>query len=279
MTAGFGFVIWQKRAGLVAMVLLVAALLSLADALVGGFRGGGGLIELLPGDHYLISGPLPPRTEAIRDFVIDGQPDDGSVRLIPKTIFSGYWFGGSMWRGAIEVDPHAQEGHHVFRVKDPYGEKQNPALVFNVRVWPDQATLNAHSPSLLTRLTGVSPFVVAVAFALGGIAGMAANFLFGRLWARHLHTHHCGEIYKLRQTERGTEITCELHCGRALQPGMDGAVYRPSGELLGAAKVINCENGEVLLLISQSIDVRLGDVACVQVESKQNGSERGSSAV
>jgi hypothetical protein len=266
MTAGFGYVVWQKRTGMVAMVFLVAALLSLADALVGGLRGGHGPIELIPGARYLISGPLPPRTEAIKDFVIDGQSKDGSVRLVPEAIFSGYWFGGAMWRGAIVVDPHALEGSHVFRVKDPYGEKQNPALVFNVRIWPDQATLNAHSPSRLTRLTGQSPFVIAFALALCGVAGMAANFLCGRLWARHLQTHHCGEIYKLRQTERGTEVTCELRCGRVI-PGMDGAVYRPSGELLSAARVGSCENGEVVLLISAPNSVRLGDVACVDLEA------------
>lgn len=279
MTAGFGYALWQKRTGVVAMVLLVAALLSLADALVGGLRGEQGTIQLIPGSRFLLSGPLPPRTEAIKDFVIAGQPEDGSVRLVPETLFSGYWFGGSMWRGAIVVAPHAKEGNFVISVKDAHGEKQNPALVFTVRLWPDQASLNAHSPSRLTRLTGKSPFAIAFALALGGLVVMAAHFVCGRLWARHLQAHHCGEIYKLRQTERGTEVTCELLCGGVLQPGMEGGIYRPSGELLSPATVASCDKGEVLMLIRQPNRVRLGDVACVQAASTLAAADTGQAAV
>lgn len=270
MTSGFGFVLWQKRTGVVAMIVLVAALLALGDALVGGLRGGHAPIELTPGARYLISGPLPPRTEAIKDLVIDGQPEDDSVRLIPETLFSGYWFGGSMWRGAVMVAPHAQEGNYVFRVKDPFGEKQNPALVFNIRIWPDQTTLNANSPSRLTRMTGYSPFVIASVLALMGLVTMAANFLCGRLWARHLHAHHCGEIYKLRQTQQGTEVTCDLHCDEMVQPGVAGTIYHPSGERLCMGRVASCDKGEVMLLVDQPNTVRLGDVACVHVVPEPN---------
>ena len=263
MIAGAGYVLWQKRAGILAMLLLVGALLSMADALRGGFLGGGGLIELLPGNRYLISGPMPARTTVIKDFIIDGQQPDGSVRLVPEAIYSGYWFGGAMWRGAIVIDPSAREGNYELKVKDSFGEKQNPTLVFRVKVWPDQATLNANSPSFLTRTTGRNPFFIALGLALGGITAAGANFILGRLWARHLAAHHCGEIYKLRRTERGTEVACELHCGATTHLGMLGTIYRPSGEFLCTARVSSCENDEVFMLVDDS-QVRLGDVACLQ---------------
>jgi hypothetical protein len=269
MKTGFGFALWQKRFGMLAMVLLAAALLSLADALIGGIRGGSGPIALTPGVQYAISGPLPPRTESIKQFVITGQPEDSSVRLVPETIYSGYWFGGSMWRGHIVVDSSAQEGDHVISVKDSYGEKQNPTLVFTVRIWPDQATLNANSPSRLIRWTGTNPFLVAFFLTLAGMVAGAANFVFGRLWARQLQTHHCGEIFRLRTAEIGTEATCELRSDDAIQPGMDGTIYRPSGERICTARVTGYENGEVLLLINQPGCVRLGDVACVHTVPTQ----------
>ncbi len=263
MIAGAGYVLWQKRAGILAMLLLVGGLLAMADALRGGFLGGGGLIELLPGSHYAISGPMPANTTVIKDFIIEGQHPDGSVRLVPEAIFSGYWFGGSMWRGAIVIDPSAREGNFELRVKESSGGKQNPTLLFRVKVWPDQATLNANSSSILIRATGRSPFLIALGLVLGGMASAGANFLLGRLWAQHLATHHCGEIYKLRRTERGTEVAPELHCGTTAHIGMLGAIYRPSGEFLCAARVSNCGNGEVFLLVDDP-QVRLGDVACLQ---------------
>lgn len=263
MTAGAGFVLWQKRTGILAMLLLIGALLSMADALRGGFKGGNSFIELLPGSRYAISGPLPAKTTAIKDFVIDGQQPDGSVRLVPDAIYSGYWFGGSMWRGAIVVDQLARAGNYELKVKDSFGEKQNPTLVFTVKVWPDQATLNANSPSFLTRMTGRNPFFVALGFALGGLTAAGANFILGRLWARHLAAHRCGEIYKLRRTDRGTEVACELHCGTTAKLGMLCSIYRPSGEILCAAHVSSCENDEVFMLVEGSQSVKLGDVACL----------------
>jgi len=263
MIAGAGFVLWQKRTGLLAMLLLVGTLVCLADALVGGIKGGNSLIELLPGSRYAISGPMPPKTTAINEFVIEGQPADGSVRIVPEAIFSGYLFGGSMWRGAIVVEPTAPEGRYQFNVREATGEKQNPTLVFTVKVWPDQLTLNAHSPSRLTRLTGLNPFFVALGLAIAGLLAAGANFLLGRLWARHLAAHQCGEIYKLRRTERGTEITCEIHCAGTIQPGMAGKIFRPSGEAVCTARVSNCENNQVLMLVDEPTLVQLGDVGCL----------------
>jgi hypothetical protein len=249
------------------MVFLAGAVLSLTDALIGGFGGPRGIIELVPDTRYQISGPMPPRTEVIKDFVIEGQPRDGSVRLLPEAVFSGYWLGGNMWRGLIVIAPDAREGDYVLIVKDRFGEKQNPTLVFSVRIWPDQAALHAHSPSFLTRRTGNSPYLFAVGLALGGLLAGGANFLFGRLWAKDLKSHHCGEIYKLRRTEQGTEITSELPCGDLLCPGMEGAVYRATGERLCTARIVCCENGEVLMVVKDPALVRLGDVACVCPET------------
>jgi hypothetical protein len=263
MIAGAGFVLWQKRAGILAMVLLVAALLSLVDALVGGFMGGQRLIELIPDSRYAISGPMPPKTEAIKDFIIEGQQPNGSTRLVPEAIYSGYLFGGSMWRGAIVVDPAAREGSYEFKVKDRFGEKQNPTLVFKVKVWPDQATLNAHSKSLLIRLTGRKPFFVAFGLALGGFLTAGVNFILGRLWARHLAAHQCGEIYRVRNTKQGKEITCEIQCAFAVRPDMPCKIYRPSGELLCDAHISGCDNNEVLMLVDEPELVRMGDVACI----------------
>lgn len=263
MIAGAGFVLWQRRAGLLAMVLLVGTLVCLADALVGGIKGGGGLIELLPGSRYAISGPMPPKTTAINEFVIEGQPVDGSVRIVPEAIFSGYLFGGSMWRGAIVVDATAPESEYQLKVREATGEKQNPTLVFTVKVWPDQTTLNAHSPSHLTRWTGRNPFVVALGLALAGLLAAGINYLLGRLWARHLAAHQCGEIYKLRRTDQGTEITCEIHCAGTIEPGMAGKIFRPSGETVCTARVSSCDNNQVLMLVDQPTLVRLGDVGCL----------------
>ncbi|MDK9707232.1 MAG: hypothetical protein OEL83_09290 [Desulforhopalus sp.] len=257
-----GIARWQKLSGIVAMILLTAALAAFVDAMVGGLKGNSGTIDLIPGSRFLISGPMPPKTEAIADFVIEGQSSDDSLRLIPEAIFSGYWFGGSMWRGVITVGPDALEGEHTIMVKDRYGEKQNPALVFAVRIWPDLATQNAHSPSFLTRTTGINPYIFAGGFLLGGLVTGVLNFFFGWLWARHLSSRRCGEIYILRQTDQGTEVTCDLQEGISAAPGMSCTLYRRFGAALGSAVITECDNNKACLLVKDRNLVKIGDVVC-----------------
>jgi hypothetical protein len=255
-----GLANWQRMSGILAMILLIAALAAFVDAMVGGLQGNSGTIELIPDSRFLISGPMPPKTEAIADFVIEGQPSDDSLRLIPEAIFSGYWFGGSMWRGVIVVDPYAREGNYTIAVKDRYGEKQNPALVFSVRIWPDLATQTAHSPSFLTRKTGASPFLFAAVFLICGIVAGGVTFILGWLWTRHLSSRDCGEIYILRSVNQETEITCELQRPLAVKTGNSCTLYSRSGYFLGKAVITNCEESKVRLMVKEPKLVRIGDV-------------------
>lgn len=255
---------WQKKTGILAAILFFAALFSLADSLIGGISGNRGVIELLPGSSYAISGPMPPKTESLAEMVIEGTPADDSVRIVPRAIFSGFWLGGAMWRGSIEVAATAQEAEYVVKVRDPYGEKQNPALVYTIKIWADQSTLNAHSSSFLTRQTGQSPFLFVILCAIGGIVTGIATFALGRRWARLLSEHDCSEIFKLIQSEKGTELTCDLPAAAQVVIGMECPVFRPAGEILASATVVGLPKKDVVLLIEKENDVRIGDVVCLQ---------------
>ncbi len=263
---------WQKRTGTLAAFFFFAALLSLADSLIGGISGNRGIIELLPGSTYAISGPMPPKTETIAEIRIEGLPEDGSVQLVPRGVFSGFWFGGAMWRGAVEVAPTARAAEYTALVKDPFGEKQNPALVFKIRIWPDQQTLNAHSSSFLTRQTGQNPFLFVGIFALCGLFTGLATFLLGRRWAKLLGEHGCSEIYKLTTSEQGTEITCDLPATESaalLAVGRQCPVFRASGESLHNATIVALHKKDVILLIAEENAVRIGDVVCLLSQPQQ----------
>lgn len=255
---------WQKRTGTLAAIFFFAALFSLADSLIGGISGNRGIIELLPGSSYAISGPMPPKTETLEEMLIEGAPADGSVRVVPRAIFTGFWLGGAMWRGSIEVADTAQEDKYVVKVRDHYGEKQNPALVYTIRIWPDQPTLNAHSSSFLTRQTGQSPFLFVILCTIGGIATGFATFLLGRRWNRLLAEHGCSEIYKLTRSESGTELTCDLPAAAQAVVGMECPVFRSTGEALAGATVVGIRKRDVILLIEKDNEVRIGDVVCLK---------------
>ena len=255
---------WQKKTGTWAAIFFFSALLSLADSLIGGISGNRGIIELLPGSSYAISGPMPPKTESLEEMLIEGTPADDSIRIVPRALFSGFWLGGAMWRGSIEVAATAQEAEHIVKVRDHYGEKQNPALVYTIKIWPDQDTLNAHSSSFLTRRTGQSPFLFVILFAIGGLATGITTFSLGRRWERLLAEHGCSEIYKLTQSENGTELTCDLPAAAQAVIGMQCPVFHSTGEALASAAVVGLRKKDVILLIEADNEVRIGDVVCLK---------------
>lgn len=246
------------------MVLFIAALAALVDAMVGGLAGNSGIIELIPGERFQISGPMPPKTENLADFVIEGQPEDGSVQLIPEAIFSGYWFGGSMWRGTIEAIEQPRADTVVIRVKDRFGEKQNPALVFTVKVYADAAIKQRNSPSWLMRHSGIDPYYFAIVFFLGGIVSGAATYYCGRLWSAYLGQRMCGEIYILKKGEGGLEATCELASSLSLPCGdlVICTLYRRSGEVIGTAEILERQQKNVRLKIDEMSLAKIGDIAC-----------------
>lgn len=255
----------QRGAGLVSMFLLFGAFVALADALVGGLKGEQGLIDLLPGDTFTVRAPMPLEAKTLADMVIDGQPADDSVRLEPQELFTGYWLGGNMWRGLVVIESFALPGKYLLwaRGKNAPAGKKTPILAsFTVRVWANQADLTAHSPSWLTRFNGMNPFVVAAVFAVSGLAFGGCNIAFGQLWRRNLARCFCGEIYRLRKTEKGVEASCEIE-GEPPPVGATVAVRRVLGEKIAIGHVLSSENNEIVaLLLDGETMARLGDVLC-----------------
>lgn len=256
--------IWrlQRASGSVAMVLLGLALLLLFDGLRGGIFGGSGQVQLIPGERYAVSGPMPPKTDRIEDFVVEGGAFDGSLRLVPEAIFSGYLFGGGMWRGHIEVSPVPRPGTYVFKVRDRFGEKQNPALIFTVRVFASAKARQADSPSLVTRQTGADPFIMAALFGLAGIAAAGGNYLLGRKWHDMLAEHGCGEVFRLKKVDGYLEAEVEMRLCASVQEGAPFRFAHPLRGDLGQGTALSCERNEIRIRIPADSPVRLGDIAC-----------------
>ncbi len=256
--------IWrtQRLTGRVAMVLLALALLALFDGLRGGILGSSGQIDLIPGEKYLLSGPLPPKTERIEAFVIEGGAPDGSLRLVPEGIFTGFMFGGGMWRGHIAVDAHARPGISEIRVRDRFGEKQNPALVFKVRVYASAEERQAASPSFVMRRLGIEPHIVAACLGLLGVLVGCGNYLLGRKWHSVLVQHGCGEVFRLKTVDGRQEVTADMGGASGIVAGSTFRFTHPLRGDIGYGTVISCEKGHVTLYVRDNALVRPGDIAC-----------------
>lgn len=256
--------IWklQRFSGLAAATFFLLASLTLFDGLRTGIFGSSD-VRLVPGDSYAVSGPMPPKTDRIADFIIDGNAGDGSIRLVPEAIYTGYWFGGGMWRGHICVESHPQPGNYTISVRDKFGEKQNPALVFQVRVFADPEQRRSNSPSMVYRRTGIDAYILAICLGVAGIATAGCNFLLGRQWSAVLADNGCGEIFRIKTVNGRIEAGIEMPDP---QYAKIGAVFRfthPKRGDLGIGKVVALAQGEITVAASTDVHVRLGDIACL----------------
>lgn len=257
--------IWrvQRVSGLIAMFAFAFALLSVFDGLRSGIFGGQSIVQLVPGEKYAVSGPMPPKTERLEDFVITGNVPGGAISLVPEGIFTGYWFGGGMWRGQIVVATLCAAGRYEFAVHDKFGEKQNPALVFQVQVFRDQLDRQAHSPSLIMRHSGFEPYVVAACFGLLGLVGGGLNFLSGRQWTAVLSEHGCGEVFRFKRIGDHGEVGVELFNGASVPVGAMIRFSHPRRGDCCQGLVIACGKGEVTVQIAAESSVQPGDIACM----------------
>ena len=244
------------------MVLLALALLTFFDGLRGGILGNSGQIRLIPGERYAVSGPLPPKTERIEDFVIEGNAPDGTIRLVPEGVFTGYMYGGGMWRGHLTVDRFARPGLREIKVRDRFGEKQNPALVFSVRVFAGAPERRAQSPSLVMRWFGLPPLVLAVCLVMPGLLVVGLNYLLGRKWHAVLAAQGCGEVFRIKRVDGRLEAVVDFG-GKAEVPA--GAPFRfthPQRGDLGYGSVLSSGKGRITVEVQDNAPVRPGDIAC-----------------
>lgn len=246
----------------IAMMFLACCLLSLADGLVSQMQRGINRIDGIPGGVYSVSGPMPPMTENVEEFVVSGGSRDGQVILQPQAVYTGYWFGGGMWRGEVRLGETPAVGSYIISVRDPHGEKQNPSLVFEVVVWADAEAMRAGSFSRLERWFGLDPFWTAASVLPFGLFAALVDFLLGHLWSRRLREEGCGEIYKLIATNDGFEATCELDGHTGVASGMPCGILRRDGSRVGDGVVRECHDRDTVLVISANVPVRVGDVVC-----------------
>lgn len=169
--------------GWLSAILFFIAAMAVADSLQSLIRHEFNSIDLVPGERLLVSGMLPADAQEHSDLVVQVS-GDAAITFTPLETYRGFWMGGRMWRAELVAAPDALPGNAVVTVRDilpsddkrntPFAGLQNPALVFDVRLWPSESARRSADTSLFRRVTGLPAFGVAVGvFFLAALAGMA----------------------------------------------------------------------------------------------------------
>jgi hypothetical protein len=127
----------------------VIALLVLIDGLLVHFREPANLVKVLPGASVEINGELTDEANNIEELTYVSGSDQLQVTF--EAIHKGYFLGGDMWRGRLEVGPHISPGEYSLTVLPKLIPLEGAG--FRVLVFPDTVS---GSPSLLRRWFGLA---------------------------------------------------------------------------------------------------------------------------
>ncbi|MFZ5426058.1 MAG: hypothetical protein ACOZEN_03725 [Thermodesulfobacteriota bacterium] len=252
--------------GWITSLLLFAAIACLADALREGFMDGGSEYKAVPGETVSFTSPLPPGAGSLEEMKITG--GDADVALKPEGLYTGFWLGGTMWKGSIAVTGGAASGERVFTLEGPpleHSGKGPAGIVIRVTVYKDALAKQKASASMITRVFGVRPYMVSLA-ALGlaiipGVAGFAASRRVERL----LTLDGKGVVYMMKRTGDDAVIGFSLGSRQGLAPGMTVPLFDRQGRGIGFARVTeslpsdatavmvsgSCEIGDMVVLTSE----------------------------
>lgn len=253
----------QRRLGAVSAVLLVVVLLGLIDGLQAQMRTGSEYLELLPGQSVGLSGPLTIKNPVHSDLVARFTPENAPLAFNLEGFFAGYWFGNGMWRALVTADSLAEPG--VYQMRAAFrGASAKSAQHFTVVVRADEAAMRAGSASMIRRLTGYNPFVVAAIFGGLAVFGGIGVYLLGCRHIRLLMSMGCCEVVRVRAEQGGCRLWCMLAGLKAPGEGATCAVFSCDGAFLGEAVAEPSRKGALELTMPACGEARPGCLVCLR---------------
>lgn len=251
----------RQLIGWLTAALLFTALACLADALAAGFKGETRILQGIPGSKLPINAPLPAGAESITEIRVLG--GDDKVTLIPDEVFTGFWLGGTMWRGSVVVSPDARPGTWTLTLEGPpLAEKPKGMLpiIFTVTVHEDAMAQQKASASFITRHSGYEPFAVSALLAGLALPGGLAGFLLSRRIEQLLTLEGKAIVYMLKKSEEGTRATFSLGRENGLAPGMAVRFVNQAGQQIGEGHVIESQLTDSTATITSG-SCNMGDMA------------------
>lgn len=201
-------------ARLSALLFLLAAV-GVVDALQSLARHEYNSVSMVGGDTVIITGNLPQGHEDHTTVAFSLESDLALTFEVTES-FSGFWMGGKMWRGLLTAPRVDHETPGILTISDMWKQeeldaegkpllRQNPTLIYPIRVFPDEAALLASDASFFLRTFSISPFIIALCAAVAAILAGAAQWLTFRKADAELSRRGFSFVYGIRKNGDAVE--------------------------------------------------------------------------
>jgi hypothetical protein len=223
---------WQNWAGRIGSFLCILLFLIIIDGLVSRFREPLNRFSGFPGSRIAVSGPLAEKAEQVRELTY--QTNSPDIELEFDTIQTGFWLGGYLWNGYLNLSPRIQPGGYQLMVQTKKSPARKSSSIFQIQVYNNQRGLRQNSKSLLVSSLGIYPWqaglflIPFIAFTFGVV------FYLSQKTEGLLAEQGKAEVYRVRKGETGYEIFFGFGRKQGIQPGNRLTLSNHQGKEIGS---------------------------------------------
>ena len=247
---------WRDLASKIAAAFCVIALLSLVDGLLVHFREPANLVKVLPGASVEINGELTDEAHKVEDLTFNS--DSNQLQVTFEAIHKGYFLGGDMWRGRLNVGPGIAPGEYSLSVLPKRTISARKAPAFRILVLPSALSLQKSSTSLIRRWFGFSAFNVSAGCLPGILLAFGAVYWLSGKREALLAASGRAEVYRVTRGDGGCEIRFALGTAHGISPGAGVAIYDEGGQQVGTGTVEASNRKVSVAQVTSDQEIKVG---------------------
>lgn len=226
----------RRLLALTGAAVCISIMIFTIDSLTSRFREKFNVIPIVAGASEELTGLMPEGAKTINDLDIFLGSDKLSLEVHES--YSGFWFGGEMWRATLRVAADSPVSAFDLRIKTRNSIKQQPDLVYRVDVFPDIRSLNLAGASFTARILGVSPVRLSLYLLPALVVLLAMNYLIGLASDRILLRQGFAEVFMVRANGGNAELAFGLGTAHGAAVGRSVAVLDKTGREFATAEII-----------------------------------------
>jgi hypothetical protein len=249
---------WRSTLGRAGALFCILFILSGLDGLVAQFRTPPNEVRAIPGQAIKVNGPCSPDIQELSQLAYESSSD--GVRVEFEALHSGFWLGGTMWRGQLVLSGDLRPGTHGVMVRSGIDPNEKPFALFVIQVFSSPEELRQAARSLILRRLGITPWIAFFVFISLAVLTFALTYYVSHQRDSMMADLGLAEVYRVAMGEGCREVAFGLGAAHGIQAGDLVTLMNPSGERVGKVKVIQVFDVDSIGTVDLETMVRPGFV-------------------